>query len=523
MVPLASVGGSLRRHRGHLAPRASVRARGAPGETVAAQLARAGHANYARGDAMSGKSQDRGSRVVIKFYDGVRRSGGRGMQHALAGRLAGTCNQAADHKSALQVRGLFNCLSGKQLTSLIDKAKRRDRTYRPPSFFTYFAIDCPPGTDADQIVKQLSAWRAVEIAYVDTHDDAPASPVTAGTRRMNRGHLAPAPEGIGAEYAWSASGGDGAGQDIIDIEEGWTLDHEGLRAHRPRLLYGTLEDRWRCHGTSVLGLICALDKARRVTGVARNVRSVGVVSHRGDGNSIANAILFACSKLPAGGVLLLEVQVLDRGGRKWPVEVFAANYASIRLATACGLVVVEAGGNGRSDLDAYSDGHGHRIFDRNSNDYRDSGAIMVGAATSAVPHGVWIDSNIGSRINCYASGQQVRTLSSTQREPFSRQRTTASFGGTSSASAIIAGAALAVQGIVQSRFTGRLNGPQMRAVLSNPATGTASNNPPKDRIGVMPNLSAILHGELPHPVPGEPLRVRKARTRRRQLLHRRHS
>jgi hypothetical protein len=32
----------------------------------------------------------------------------------------------------------------------------------------------------------------------------------------------------------------------------------------------------------------------------------------------------------------------------------------------------------------------------------------------------------------------------------------------------------------------------MRQVLSNPATGTASNNPPVDRIGVMPNLQAII-------------------------------
>ncbi len=36
----------------------------------------------------------------------------------------------------------------------------------------------------------------------------------------------------------------------------------------------------------------------------------------------------------------------------------------------------------------------------------------------------------------------------------------------------------------------------MRALLSNPATGTPSNNPPVDQIGVMPDLRAVLNGNV---------------------------
>ena len=38
----------------------------------------------------------------------------------------------------------------------------------------------------------------------------------------------------------------------------------------------------------------------------------------------------------------------------------------------------------------------------------------------------------------------------------------------------------------------RFDGSEMRKLLNNPATGTRSNNPPNDKIGVMPNLRAII-------------------------------
>ena len=61
---------------------------------------------------------------------------------------------------------------------------------------------------------------------------------------------------------------------------------------------------------------------------------------------------------------------------------------------------------------------------------------------------------------------------------------------------IVTGAALAVQGVLEAAGGSRLSPAQMRQVLSDAATGTASNNPAADQIGVMPNLRAIIEGTL---------------------------
>ncbi len=62
------------------------------------------------------------------------------------------------------------------------------------------------------------------------------------------------------------------------------------------------------------------------------------------------------------------------------------------------------------------------------------------------------------------------------------------FNGTSSASAIVAGVAIAVQSIAEAAGKKRLGPAQMRETLSHHANGT----PSPDRIGVMPDLKKII-------------------------------
>jgi len=64
------------------------------------------------------------------------------------------------------------------------------------------------------------------------------------------------PLGVDAKYAWTIPGGDGAGQNVIDLERGWTFEHEDLIAHNIKLLHGVNEDVSRWHGTCVLGILC---------------------------------------------------------------------------------------------------------------------------------------------------------------------------------------------------------------------------------------------------------------------------
>ena len=69
---------------------------------------------------------------------------------------------------------------------------------------------------------------------------------------------------------------------------------------------------------------------------------------------------------------------------------------------------------------------------RSSTDFRNSGAIMVGARSSVAPHTRLGFSNNGSRIDCYAWGESVDTTS-TNSEGTDNTLYTSGFNGTSSA------------------------------------------------------------------------------------------
>jgi Subtilase family len=122
-------------------------------------------------------------------------------------------------------------------------------------------------------------------------------------------------------------------------------------------------------------------------------------------------------------------------------------------------------------------------------DYRDSGAIMVGAATSAAPHSRLGFSNQGSRIDCYGWGQNIDTTGDGWTGTSTTVYTT-SFGGTSGASPIVTGAAVLLQSWRRAR-TGHVMDPATVRSWLRSSVNTPSADPDVDRIGVMPDLKAI--------------------------------
>jgi hypothetical protein len=233
-----------------------------------------------------------------------------------------------------------------------------------------------------------------------------------------------------------------------------------------------------------------------------NLSSIRVVSEWRDEDTYntADAILSAAANMEFGDVLLLEVHVQMPGFGLAPSESLPATFEAIRLATALGIVVVEASGNAGGDLDTFTNAGGLQVLNRNSTDFLESGAIMIGSAFSSVPHAradgpTIVDSNYGSRIDCYAWGELISTTGNggSGNGP---QHYTGEFGGTSGASAIVAGVALAVQGIAETSLGYRFSPLQMRVLLSNPDFGTPSADPPSDLIGVMPNLRALIEGDV---------------------------
>ena len=215
----------------------------------------------------------------------------------------------------------------------------------------------------------------------------------------------------------------------------------------------------------------------------------------GTNGHVAAAIVYALitradgpTPLAEGDVLLLEIQ---RGGL--PTEVDAADLDAIRLASALGIIVVEAGGNGNRNLDAYVDPDTGFSLRRGASSFRDSGAILVGAAWSVLPHDRSPFSNYGSRLDCFAWGDSVTScgygdLAGDQVDDYY----TNTFSGTSSASPIIAAAAA----LVQALHPATLHPLQMRKLLSNPATGTRQGSGVAGFIGIMPDLRRLVRDEL---------------------------
>ena len=432
-------------------------------------------------------------RVVVKLVDDAPLPVDDRQLDVTIDRLTGgRWRRMKEQSRGASIQRLFTAVTPARLEELVAEARRRDRTYRPPNFRAFLMIE--GADDARAVVDNVRGWPDVERVYVEPRAGDPMVAPQNDPRQPNQGYLDPAPVGIDAEFAWTQAGGDGKGQDFIDLELGWTFNHEDLKARKPALVHGVLVDESRPHGTAVLGEVCAVDNTVGCVGIAPKVGSVKVVSY--EGSSIANAIVAARSDLPFGGVLLLEAQLLDVeiGDALMPplpVETDYAVFQIILLATTGGVTVVEAAGNGSKDLDTYKDELGQFVLKRG---VRDSGAIVVGAGKAAHPHARKGLSNFGSRVDCYAWGEKVDTTSSTPIAPFTTDDYTTSFDGTSSASAIIAGAALVLQGVAEATSTPheRLSPAQVRALLSDPTLGTPSKDPLADRIGVMPDLRKIL-------------------------------
>ena len=406
----------------------------------------------------------------------------------------------------LRMTRLYQALSPEKLSALIKRAQAADETYRPGPFFSYFKIEYDDPSQLSAIAKEMQQWKEVEQAVVYIPAPDPFVNASNDPRAVNQTYLDVAPGGIDARYAWNFVGGDGQGQRLVDLERGWTFDHEDLTAHGISLLHGTIRDGSRAHGTAVLGEISAVDNTVGCVGITPNLASVRTTSYFG--STIPDAILAAIASMLFGDVLLLEVQVFVPGlTNMWgPAEVLDDAFEAIRLATALGIIVVEAGGNGTLNpvtggseappfaMNSYVAPSGNAILNPGGPGFRDSGAIIVSAATSAAPHTRMAWAPHGQRIDNYAWGENINTLSSNDSAATTLYQN--GFNGTSGASPIITGAALAINGIAEASLGFRFGPRQMRALLRNPGTGTAPSLAEATQISVMPNLRQIIDNLL---------------------------
>ncbi|QEL82747.1 peptidase S8 (plasmid) [Bacillus sp. JAS24-2] len=398
------------------------------------------------------------------------------------------------------INRLFNSLNPKEIKNLGKEIK--DSDHISSNLLNYYIVETQDDIDVQALLTKIEKSSLVETAYLQEEEAPPAERLPNLSvnpydepRLTRQGYLEPAPLGINAPYAWSIKGGDGKGTTFVDMEYGWLFSHEDLVNQKIELISGQNKSEHHDHGTSVLGIVSAEDNNIGGIGIAPKAKVKVVSQIRDNGNyNTADAILSAVNNMQAGDILLLEAQATYDGyGDKnyFPVEVKPDIFDAIRMGTNKGIIVIEAGANGGNDLDQFRDRNGKQVLNRNSPDFKDSGAIMVGAASARVPHKRSYFSNYGSRVDVYGWGNAVDTTDAKPSE-FITNLYTSSFAGTSSASPIIAGAAASIQGIVKNN-QGRVYTPrQLRDILSDSSTGTKSNDPTSDKIGVLPDLKAIL-------------------------------
>ncbi|MFH1335875.1 MAG: FG-GAP-like repeat-containing protein [Candidatus Zixiibacteriota bacterium] len=311
------------------------------------------------------------------------------------------------------------------------------------------------------------------------------------------------PTGIDADYAWTQTGGNGAGVTVCDLEYGWNYNHADLTKAvgsqiNPNTIYYPAGADTN-HGTAVIGELSSDNNGWGTTGICygASLKTCGTVYPNATTWNVPGALAYAIDSLSPGDVILLEQQwAYTNGGTDFiPIEwwlnytpnpqTFNAVYAAIVNAVSNGIHVVEAGGNGYMNTN-------------NLTWYGNSGAIIVGAggvyAGGTYPQGdlAKLDfSSFGSRFDLQGWGENVTTtgygnLYSAEGYNYWYRR---DFDGTSSATPIVAGAVACCVGYWKANISAIPPSPHyLRTILIN--TGTPQVAPQSGWIGPRPNLHA---------------------------------
>ncbi len=320
--------------------------------------------------------------------------------------------------------------------------------------------------------------------------------------------------GLNAHAAWNA-GVTGEDVIVVDNEHGMNFFHEDLGLidehfkdggnflYYPDCAPGYTNDFPNCesyiaHGTAVAGVLSALDNGHGVTGFAPDAfllevslgnGTYGALRNATDGVDPGNNPLL--TDIEPGTIWVIEVQLpgkLSDGSCSGqyasdqygcvPTELWPEDFAAIEQATAYGVTVISGSGNGQMDLDNPELYTGEWAFAHDLS-VEDAGSIMVGASQGANEEKISF-SNCGSRVNSFSWGQGVVTTgypyglygwNGTQGPIPPNDETNSyfidNFGGTSSAAAIVGGAAVLVQSYARGElgYKRYLMPPKMREII----------------------------------------------------------
>jgi Subtilase family len=443
-------------------------------------------------------------------------------------------------------------LFGERTLSREQTRRLRDMNRNPPDLTRFYEVVARE-EDFERIISAVRTLDIVESVYRKAAADAPYLPsaVTAyscdetaccrccwtppqtGDFSNRQRYLDVAPGGIGARQAW-AGGARGQGVEIVDVEREWLANHEDL-ANYGGLLGGMPADclRERNHGTAILGILIGTHNNRGVLGISPQARVRGY-STRTPGMAVnqipgtaetSAAIVETTWQLTnqydddsSGHIVLLELQrIHPTSGANIPVEWWPDDFAAIQHATALGLVVVEAAGNGNpqtfagADLDDPLYDVPLAIFGATwQNPFKrvggppdlDSGSIIVGAGvppigTMRADRSRLRYSNYGACVDVQGWGSEVVTTGygCLQGGTDETKWYMGTFGGTSAASAMVAAVLACVQSRLRATGQTPLLSTAARQALQNtgsPQVADGVQYPVTQHIGPRPDLQALL-------------------------------
>jgi len=289
----------------------------------------------------------------------------------------------------------------------------------------YFAVRLKKGSDLEKVRLAFSGLGTVESAQPDYELGDPTIELPSDPKVTDQWYL----DDLKVKAAWEVTRGEGVS--VADVESGFDTAHPDLvgqfdlartfdydpQTDNP----AKVNDNKMSHGTPVCGIIAARANDIFGVGIAHRAQLIGSqMANSWEAHTkeslwtvnTAKAILGSIEK--GASVILIEKQVPTLMSS---VERIKVIYDAIAAATAAGIPVIVPAANFGQELKAEAD-------------LPDSGSIFVGASTRRGFKAGF--SNYGSRVNVAAPGEGVYSVGENNGE-------TTDFGGTSSASAIVAG------------------------------------------------------------------------------------
>lgn len=485
-------------------------------------------------------------RVVVKFHDGsgVSAAAGKVAVHTathqgkrLASRGISKAQVSADAIRAQTLVGAMGLdvapLIGGELSKAVDRRKQLEQQLRRelPDMTTYLSATNLAGlsrADLGWLIDELNQLPSVEIAYLEPvavpamfDEIIPPPPPSNSCKNLRvprglgdltafQGYHGPPPEGIGVAEARFYPGGYGEGVRVIDIEGGYNK-HADLPDLFQVIGHATY---YKDHGTAVLGVLGAQDNGWGMTGIVpeASIGLRGIVNNNLHGgwsdameapNNVAWHIYWA-GMHSLNGVVLIELQrsapeevdcPCSTNCALAPVEFWPADFDAIVSAVANGATVIEAAGNGGRSLD-------HPVL--GGAFAQDSGAIMV---SGSLDDGVTPDCpiggqapNFGSRIDVHSWSENVATTG----HSFSNNVFNAAgecfdyryFNGTSSASAIVAGAATLLNAVYREEHGQAPDPGVLRQIMIDTGSPPLPGPMVEQWIGTHPDLGAAIQAIL---------------------------